>query len=93
MTTYVKNAFAVIAVCGLLACVESGRSETPEPEAVAEEVQASSGSCTACFFEWSYCDDNCTPECAGVSDWSACFQQCQERCWNQYYNCFASCEI
>jgi hypothetical protein len=93
MKTHVKSAFVAVAMCGLFACVEPVNVETSAPETVGQQEQASSGSCWACFTEWSYCDDNCTWECQGVPEWSECFHQCQERCSSIYYQCLSSCEI
>src|SRR5262245_6277850 len=59
MKIHAKLAFVAIALFGLAAC---GVQPAP-PETVAQETQAATN-CEACFWEWSYCDDNCTPECA-----------------------------
>lgn len=88
MKTYVTSALFAMAVCGFVAC---GVEQAPVENA--GQVEQAATNCEACFFEWSYCDDNCTPECTGVEDWSACFNQCEERCWNDYYRCFGSCAM
>jgi hypothetical protein len=90
---HVKSALVAIVLSGFFACGVEPFSEDPAPPETVAQVEQASGSCWACFTEWSYCDDNCTSECEGAEDWNACFHQCQERCADTYYRCFSSCEI